>query len=97
MIEAEIDPLDLIEFELDMSRLQMEHLLEGELEPFARAVGMSAGKYAPPVPESTYVRTENLSRSWYSKLLNKSSVEVGNLAFYAGWVHGGEQVPWHGG
>ena len=96
MIEAEIDPRDLIEFNLDMDRLQMEELLEGELAPFAKAVGMSTGKYPPEVSGSTYVRTENLSRNWYTKLLDKRSVEVGNLAFYAGYVHGREQVPWHG-
>ena len=101
MIEAEIDPHDLLEFNLDMDRLKTAELLEGELGPFAKSVGMFAGKYPPPVPESTYVRTGHLSESWYWRLLSPVSVEVGNLAFYAGYVHGDIegydlQVPWHG-
>jgi len=96
MIEAEIDPRDLLEFNLDMDRLKTEELLKGELGPFARSVGVFAGKYPPPVLDSTYIRTHHLDRSWYYKLLSPVSVEVGNLAFYAGYVHGREQVPWHG-
>ena len=49
MIEAEIDPRDLLEFNLDMDRLKLEKLLEGELGPFAKQVGVFAGKYPPPV------------------------------------------------
>ena len=101
MIEAEIDPRDLLEFNLDMDALKAAELLKGELGPFAKSVGVFAGKYAPPVPESTYVRTGHLDRNWYYKLLDRLSVEVGNLAFYAGYVHGDIegydlQVPWHG-
>lgn len=97
MIEAEIDPRDLIEFNLDMDRLKLEKLLEGELGPFAKSVIGYAGKYPPPVEGSTYIRTGNLDRSWYYKLLDRLSIEVGNMAFYAGYVHGDEeQVPWHG-
>ena len=60
MIEAEIDPRDLLEFNLDMDRLKLEKLLEGELGPFAKQVGVFAGKYPPPVEGSTYVRTHHL-------------------------------------
>lgn len=95
MIEAEIDPQDLREFYLDMDRLELENLLEGELGPFAQSVGVATGKYPPPVPGSAYERTGHLDRNWYYKLLSRLSVEVGNLATYAGYVHGREQVPWH--
>ena len=95
MIEAEIDPRDLREFMLDMDALHLERLLEGELGPFAKAVGVAAGKYPPPVSGSTYIRTHNLDRNWYYKLLSALSVEVGNLAVYAGYVHGHEQVDFH--
>ena len=97
MIEAEIDPRDLRELLFDLDQLQTEELLKGELEPFARSVGKFAGKYPPPVPDSTYERKQHLQSSWYTRLLSPVSVEVGNLAHYAGWVHDvREQVPWHG-
>jgi hypothetical protein len=97
MIEGEIDPRDLRELYFDLDALQVEELMEGELAPFAKAVGMHAGRYPDPVPDSDYIRTGNLSRSWYTKLLSRVSVEVGNLAVYAGYVHDiDDQVPWHG-
>lgn len=97
MIEAEIDPNDLRELYFDLDALQIEELMEGELVPFAQAVIRHAGKYPPPVEGSSYIRTHHLDESWYYRLLSRVSIEVGNLAVYAGYVHDeDDQVPWHG-
>lgn len=95
MIEAYIDPDDLRELTLDLARLKPENLLKGELLHFATTVGITAGKYAPNFPGNTYVRTGHLGRSWYSHALGDLAAEVGNLAIYAGWVHGPQQVAIH--
>ena len=96
MIEAEIEPDDLRSLNIAFKGLIPAEILKGELAPFAKQVGIVAGKYPPPVPSSRYVRTHHLDRSWYFRLLSPESVEVGNLATYAGWVHGPQQVDYHG-
>ena len=96
MIEVEFTPESCEDVARALKALKPSNLLKGELEPFAREVGMQAGKYAPPVAGSTYIRTGHLGRNWFTQVLDPLSVRVGNLAVYAGWVHGEEQAEWHG-
>ena len=42
----------------------------------------------------TYFTSEKLGERWYRRVFS-NYVEVGNLASYAGWVHGPDQVPYH--
>ena len=96
MIEAEIPPEDLRELMLDLKGLRPEHLFKGHMGPFVKEIGMQTGKYPPPMADSAYVRTGHLGRSWYYNVIDSLSAEVGNLAIYAGWVHGPKQVDYHG-
>ena len=95
MIEAEINPNDLRELRIAMKGLQPEELLKGELMPFAKGVSEKAGWYPPDFPGNTYMRTGLLGRSWVYGLIDSLSVEVANMAYYAGYVHGPEQYPVH--
>lgn len=97
MIEAEIDPRDLREFNIDMKGLHPDKLFKGELLPFVKAVAKEAGHYPPDFPGNTYTRTGNLGRSWKYAVLSSTSAEVGNAAHYAGYVHGHEQISLHAG
>lgn len=57
--------------------------------------------YAPPLPNSTYVRTGNLGRNWGLRRGGKLSVVFQNPTDYAGWVvgdnDGGRQAAIHAG
>ncbi len=91
MIEAHIDPTDLRELERDLRALRRDMLLRHELDPLGKRVIRKAGQYPPP---SGYPRTGHLGRSWWYNALG-TTLEVGNLAVYAGWVHGEEQLAYH--
>ena len=95
MINAEIDPRDLREFQVAMRGLHPRKLFKGEWLPFVRAVSVETGHYPPDFPGNTYSRTGNLGRNWRYAVLSPLSAEVGNAAIYAGYVHGQEQVSVH--
>ena len=97
MIEAEFDSLEIKMLLQDLKGLRPENLLKGELAPFALAVGKQIGRYPPDFPGNTYRRTQHLSRNWYYELIDPLAIELGNLARYAGWVHGPKQVSLHAG
>lgn len=91
MIEIYIEPTDLREFNHDMRDLHPKRLLRHELGSLGRHVIRKAGQYPPP---SGYPRTGHLGRSWYH-VVKGTELEIGNLAVYAGWVHGEEQLSYH--
>ena len=47
----------------------------------------------PPQRSPTYQRTRHLQRSWYDRV-SPNSVEVGNTADYAGYVHSTGRQAW---
>ena len=92
MITGHIDPKDLAEFNRDMKALRPKNLLRGEVDPMSARIIKKASKYAPPVAGSQ--RTGYLGNAWY-RTLHGDDFEIGNLASYAGWVHGEEQTATH--
>ena len=88
MIKAEIDPRDLLSFKVAMKGLRPAELFRDEWLPFVRGVRVEAGAYPPDFPGNTYDRTGNLGRNWMYAVLSPLSAEVGNAAWYAGFVHG---------
>jgi len=95
MIKAEIDPRDLMELRLDLHRLKPINLLRDDLRDMAYFIEKAVKPY-PPVPENShYIRTGNLYESWYHRANGDLEVEVGNLAIYAGYVQGYEQIAYH--
>ena len=97
MIEAKIEPRDLMSLNLAMTKLDAEVLLQGEWDPFLVRVVDVVGKYPPDFPGNTYKRTGHLGDSWHKEVINPLSAQVQNVAIYAGWVHGHEQQAGHAG
>ena len=95
MIEAEINPRDLLEFHIAMDHLYPEKILEGEWRPFLVPLKRELRTYPPKLPGQKYVRTFNLKRNWQYAVLSPTSAEVTNAASYAGWVQGIEQADIH--
>ena len=94
--KVEFNPRDLVEFELALKRLDAEVLIKREWEPFLDNFVEVVSKYPPPKEGSKYVRTGNLLRQWQEpKVLDPLTAQVMNIAGYAGWVHGQEQVGFH--
>jgi len=91
MIEAHIDPRQLAELNRDLKALRPENLVGPELDPMGRRVIKTAGVYPRSVG---YPRTGHLGRSWYHRLYGLD-LTIGNLAVYAGYVHGEEQTARH--
>ena len=93
-IELEINDRDLADLIRTMQRLDMQHIA---VEAFKarRRDHSEQGKGLPAsAPESSYRRTHNLFNRWYQRAF-PTYLEIGNLATYAGWVHGEEQVEMH--
>ena len=93
MIKAEIDPRDLREMHRDLDALHPKELLRGEQDPMGRSVIRDAGVYPPAGIGNK--RTGELGRKWYHRV-HGLDLTVGNLAVYAGYVHGEEQRSYHG-
>ena len=91
MISVEIDPDDLRELMKDLKALRPDNLVKPNLDPMGKKIIQIAGKYPPP---SGYPRTGHLGRSWIHQVFGLD-LKIGNLASYAGWVHGQEQITVH--
>lgn len=91
MIEAHIDPKDLADLNRSLRALRPDRLIGPELDPMGRRVIRTAGKYPGSIGSP---RSGHLGRSWYHRLYGLD-LTVGNLAHYAGYVHGEEQTARH--
>ena len=91
MIEGHIDPADLRELNRDLRALHPKKLVGPELNPMGKRVVKTVGRYPPSIG---HPRTGHLGRSWYHQLFGLD-LKVGNLAHYAGWVSGDEQIERH--
>ena len=97
MIEAKIEPRDLIELDLAMKKLDAEVLLVGEWVPFLEHT-LEVIEVYPPVPQdSNYLRTGNLFASWHVEQVNPLMGQIQNVAEYAGYVQGHDQTAQHAG
>ena len=97
MIEAEVNPRDLMEFHLAVDGLDPDKLLQGEWLPFLRGIHYDIKPYPPMLPKQKYKRTGHLGNSWEYEVLNPRAAEIGNVARYAGYVQGVEQAAIHTG
>ena len=91
MIEAQFDPRQLAELNRDLQALHPKKLVGPELDPMGRRIIKTAEVYPAPVGG---IRTGHLGRSWYHRLYGLD-LTIGNLAVYAGYVHGEEQTARH--
>ena len=92
MLEIKINPVQLRELHKDIKALRPKKLLKQRLNPLGKQVIKIAGEYPPPI--STSRRTGRLGRSWYHRL-HGLDLKIGNLATYAGYVHGEQQTEVH--
>ena len=92
MIKVTIDPKDLRELRKDLKALYPKKLVGRDLDPLGKSIIKIAGEYPPPV--STSKRTGKLGRSWYHTVFGLD-LKIGNLASFAGYVHGKEQTQVH--
>ena len=95
MIEASIDPKDLLEFHIAMDHLHPDKLMGDEWRPFLVPLQRELRTYPAPPDGSRYIRTFNLKRNWQYAVLSPTAAEIGNAATYAGWVQGVEQAAIH--
>ena len=91
-LEVQVDQRELRELTEALAALEPGRLVKHELRDFAQDVVMVTGKYPPPLPTSR--RTGELGRSWYHEVMGLD-VDIKNLAPYATYVHGDEQVSYH--
>ena len=97
MLEVKIEPRDLLELDLALTKLDAEHILKGEWVPFIDNVVEVVSVY-PPVPQdSKYLRTGDLFVAWHAEVVNPLMAQVQNVAEYAGYVQGHEQTAQHKG
>ncbi len=92
MIKASFKPGQIKELHKDLDAMRPKKLLKRRLDPLAKEVIEHAGAYPPPVSGSQ--RTGHLRREWFYEL-HGLDAEIGNLASYAGYVHGDEQTSVH--
>ena len=92
IITIKIDPNDLRELHKDLKALRPKKLIGRDLDPLGKSIIKMAGKYPPPV--STSRRTGKLGRSWYHTVFGLD-LKIGNLATFAGYVHGEAQTQVH--
>ena len=97
MIDAKINPKDVLKLKIAMRNLDPKMLFEGEWDPLLNKTVDVVGTYPPDFIGNTYKRTGNLGRNWRGRVNNPLSAQVENLAVYAGYVHGHEQIALHAG
>jgi len=85
MVELKLDSAQLGRLLQKLDRLNLQDLAGPLLAETGEAIQRKAGAYPAPVPGS--VRTGHLGASWYQTVF-PGYLEVGNLAVYAGWMHG---------
>jgi len=93
MTELQYDDRQLKEIVRALQKLYPRRILPPLLNDFGGRVIREMEVYPPPAENSE--RTGQLGRSWYHKVFGLD-VTIGNLATYAGYVHGEEQRPYHG-
>ncbi len=92
MIKIVYDEKQLKELMKDLKALHPKKLISRHLDPLGKSIIEIAGEYPPPV--STSKRTGRLGRSWYHRVFGLD-LKIGNLASFAGYVHGEEQRVFH--
>ena len=97
MIDATIRPGDVMKLNAAFKGLKPERVLRGMWLPFVTEVMLEVGEYPLDFAGNTYVRTGNLWTKWHRDVLSPLSAMVENPAFYAGAVHGHEQMAVHAG
>jgi len=109
-LQMELDSNDLRRLKRSLQRLGEPDLLKGALSRIGLEVKAVTAHYPPELPRGAvyYERgwgwvvngvkqektSEDLKGRWYVKAF-PSYVEIGNLASYAGWVHGDAQKGYH--
>jgi hypothetical protein len=91
MIDIQINPTDLREFNRDMQAIRPKKLVGPELDPLGKRIIRVAKQYPASVG---YPRTGRLGRSWYHHVFGLD-LKIGNSAYYAGYVHGPGQIQTH--
>jgi hypothetical protein len=109
-LQMELDSADLRRLDRALKRLGQSDLLEAQLKAIAQDIMGKTSKYPPAPPRGPvyYERgwgwvvngvkqektSEDLKGRWYVKAF-PSYAEIGNLASYAGYVHGDVQTAQH--
>ena len=88
MVEIEINDVQLADLLKKLDRLNMREITGPVFEPIGQDIQSKTAAYPAPVPGD--VRTGHLGASWYHTVFPEY-LKVGNLATYAGWVHGPDQ------
>ena len=95
MFSVEWDQEDLNSLVISLDGLDPQELVGDELLPFTKNLVDFTAEYPPPKPDSKYVRTGHLGDSWFYHQMNPLMTMVNNMAAYAGYVQGREQVAMH--
>ena len=97
MFQVEYDPEDLAQLNISLNGLMPPELVGDELKPLGVNIVFDTQRYPPPIPDSTYVRTNKLFEGWHNKKLSPLSLRIWNPVDYGIYVQGREQAPVHQG
>ena len=97
MIEVEYDPEDIANLIIDLDGMMPPELVGNELRPLTTNIVFDVQRYPPPIPDSTYVRTENLFNAWHHEKQNDLTARIWNTMDYSIYVQGREQAGIHQG
>jgi hypothetical protein len=92
MIELRMNDAQLAELLKKLDDLNMKKITGPVFGPTGQAIETKTGVY--PAPVASYDRTGQLRASWWHTAF-PNYLKVGNLAAYAGWVHGPLQMGYH--
>ena len=97
MIRVEYDPEDIANLIIDLDGMMPPELVGNELDPLTANIVFDVQRYPPPIPDSTYVRTENLFGGWKRDVMGELTARIWNPVDYGIFVQGREQVAIHQG
>ena len=91
----EWDEEDLAGLTISLNGLMPPKLVGYELKPLAANIVFDTSRYPPPIPDSTYIRTNKLFDAWDYYQMHPLAVKIENVMPYAGYVQGREQTALH--
>jgi len=97
MFQVEYDQEDLNQLNISLNGLMPPELVGDELKPLGVNIVFDVQRYPPPIPDSTYVRTNKLFEGWHNKKEGALKLRIWNPVDYGIYVQGREQAGIHQG